>query len=430
MVQNSSMGESNTVTVGAVGQRARRWRRGLALSLGGLVLLLLGFAGGVATMWAMGPEARRTAASLVPGLVDTQKQQTREQRINLLWEAWDILAREYISPQAIDEQKMIYGAVAGAVASLGDSHTVFVEPAPAAIIEQDMQGSFEGIGATVDMVDGKVVIVRPLPDSPALKAGLKAGDVIVAVDNQLLEGKTLSEAIGLIRGPRGSVARLRIARKDIAEPLEVAVTRDKVEMQIVESRLLEGGIAYLRLIEFNALSGDRVHAALGDLLRQKPKGLILDLRGNPGGYLQMAIDIASEFLPRGTVVVSEQERDKPRREHRSQGVGLATEIPLVVLVDRGSASASEIVAGALHDQRRATLVGEKTYGKGSVQTTHRLADGSSLRVTIARWFLPKGQNLDGNGIDPDIAVTISKEDVAAGKDTQIERALTVLQKGE
>ncbi len=404
--------------------------RAVARFLAAALLLAVGFGAGVFAMWTYGPRMRLIVNTLVPVAAAKSQDQTREQRINLLWEAWDILQAEYLNPQALDDQKMIYGAVGGAVATLGDAHTVFVEPAPAAIIEQDMQGSFEGIGATVDMVDGKVVIVKPIADSPAFKAGLQAGDIILAVDDQPLDGKTLAEAINIIRGPNGSVARLRIQRQGTAEPFIVPVTRARVELPIVESRMLEGGIAYLRLAEFNALSADRVHEALQDLLANKPTGLILDLRGNPGGYLQMAINIASEFLPRGKVIVAEQERGRERQEARVRGTGLAVDIPLVVLVDGSSASASEIVAGAIRDNGRGKLVGEKTYGKGSVQNTHKLQDGSSLRVTVAKWYLPKGENLDGNGIEPDVQVTISKDDVAAGRDSQLERAITFLQKGE
>jgi carboxyl-terminal processing protease len=412
--------------------RRRFWGfwRVLALCVGLVSLVFASFGAGVATMWAIGPELRRTVAAVAPGVVDTRKQQTREQRIGLLWEVWDILQAEYLNPQTLDDQKMIYGAVAGAVGTLGDPHTAFVEPAPAALMEEDMQGSFEGIGATVDMVDGRVVIVRPLPNSPALKAGLQAGDIVLAVDDQSLEGRTLAEAIGLIRGPRGTVARLRVLRKGSDGPFIVPVTRARVELPIVESRMLEGRIAYLRLAEFNALSGDRLHTALEELMGSEPTGLVLDLRGNPGGYLQMAIDIASEFLPRGTVVVAEQERGRERQEVHVQGRGLALDVPLVVLVDGASASASEIVAGAIRDSGRGKLVGEKTYGKGSVQNTHRLEDGSSLRVTIAKWYLPKGQHLDGNGIEPDIVVTVTQEDVSAGTDPQLDRAIAYLQKGE
>ncbi len=416
-------------------QTAATHRRGhLVLRMLGLWLcmmltLLLAFGLGVATMWFYGDKVRIAVRDVAPGLFRpvNEQAQAREERLNaLVREIWPILDAEYINPEALDEQKMIYGAAAGLVSAVGDRHTAFVEPIPAAIMDQDMQGSFEGIGATVDMPEGRLTIVRLLPDSPALKAGLRPGDVILAVDDTPLEGKTLLQAISLIRGPRGTVVRLRVQREGTPEPFIVPVTRDKVELPIVESSLREDGIAYLRLTEFNAKASEKVRSALSELLRQQPKGLIFDLRGNPGGYLQMAIEVASEFLPRGTLIVSEQERGRPLKEDRVRRAGLATEIPLVVLVNRNSASASEIVAGAIRDNKRGILVGEQTYGKGSVQSTHKLQDGSSLRVTIARWLLPSGQSLDGNGLVPDIKVSLTPEDLAGGKDPQVERAAAYL----
>lgn len=380
-------------------------------------------------MWLRGPEVRTIVTTVFPQTAKANQEQTREQRIQILWQIWDILDQEYIRPDDLDAQKMINGAASGLVSSLGDPHTAFVEPVSAEILEQDMQGSFEGIGATVEMVEGKLVIVRALPNSPALQADLRAGDIVLKVDGQSLEGKTILEAISLIRGPRGSSVVLLVQREGVAEPFEVSVVRDRIDLPIVESKMLDGDVAYLRLTEFNAVSRDRVRAALRDLLDQEPKGLVFDLRGNPGGYLQMAIDISSEFLPRGALILKEEERGKPLKEDRVSRSGVATDIPLVVLVNSGSASAAEIVAGAIQENERGVLIGEKTYGKGSVQNTHRLQDGASLRVTIARWNLPSGRNLDGNGIEPDIQVPFTSDDAAAGRDPQLDRAAQYIIKG-
>jgi carboxyl-terminal processing protease len=407
------------------------WRALVSLILT-LALLGVGFAAGVTVMWFVGPQVHQAVAALSSTPASAEKQVSREESLKLLLQVWSLLEKEYIDPEAIKQDKMVYGAAEGMVATLGDPHTTFVEPQTANILEQDMQGSFEGIGASVDMVDGKLTIVRPLPNSPALKAGLLPGDVVLEVDGQALTGKTLIESISLIRGPHGTTVNLRIQRKDTSEPFMVALVRDKVESPTVESKMLEDNqIAYVRLAEFNAISKDKVHAALADLLRNKPKGLIFDLRGNPGGYLQMAIEIASEFLPRDTLVVSDHERDQPAQEFRVTRAGLATDIPLVVLINGGSASASEIVAGAIRDNQRGKLIGEQSFGKGSVQNTHKLEDGSSLRVTIARWYLPGGTNLEeAKGIPPDIQVPYTKEDVAAGQDPQLQRAVDYLLSGK
>lgn len=413
------------------GPRSLRCLRILSLVMGGILLLMVGFGAGVGAMWFAGADLQRAVSTLVPvGPQDPAVAASPEESLGLLDEVWSILQDEYVDPEELDAQELVHGAASGMVGAVGDPHTVFVEPLPAAIMDEDMQGSFEGIGASVDMVDGKVIIVRPLPNSPALDAGIEAGDVILAVDGESLEGKTLLEAITMIRGPQGTTVRLLIEREGVAEPFVVPVTRDKVELLTVEYRMLEDGIAYVRLTEFNAIARERLREALQELMGESPRGLIFDLRGNPGGYLDMAVDVAGEFLPRDTLVLTENERDRAPREYRVRNRGLATEIPLVVLVNGGSASASEIVAGAIRDHGRGILIGETTYGKGSVQNPHRLTDGSSLRVTIARWYLPNGDYLDGNGIVPDIEVARSSEEVQAGADPQLDRAVAFLINGE
>jgi carboxyl-terminal processing protease len=401
--------------------------RFLLILVGAAFLLLVGFGGGVAAMWVLGPDIKGLVATTQPQptIADEQEIAIGEQ-LGLLEQIWDILQAEYISPEQINSQEMVHAAAAGFVSALGDPHTAFVEPVRAAIIEEDMQGSFEGIGATVEMREGVLTIVRPLPNSPAVRAGIEAGDQVLEVDGRSLEGLDIMEAITLIRGPRGTEVRLLLQREGIAEPFLVTVTRDRIEVQITEARMLEGDIAYLSLSEFNALSTQQVRADLRELMRQNPKGLVLDLRNNPGGYLQMAIEIASEFLPRGTLVVTEAERGEQNRELRATRGGQALQVPLAVLVNGGSASASEIVAGAIQDHGRGALVGEITFGKGSVQHTHTLSDGSSLRVTIARWVLPGGRILNGDGLEPDVVVSTTPDEVAEGRDVQLERAVEYL----
>ncbi len=394
------------------------------------VFVGIGFAAGMATMWLARPSQASvpTAAAVetAPALAPIKTSIDSSDRELLLDEITGLLEREYIDPESIDPVEMTYGAAAGLVSSLGDPNTMFVEPVQAAIIEEDMQGSFEGIGATVDLVDGVLTIVQPLPNSPAVRAGIQAGDRVLAVDGVSIEGMELLDAITLIRGPKGTVVALLIERNGIDEPFTVEVTRDQIEVAIVESRMLDENIAYVALAEFNAVALQQMQKALRELSREDPTGLILDLRNNPGGYLNMAIEIASEFLPRGTLVVTEQQRDQEPNAYTVRRNGQATDIPLAVLVNGGSASASEIVAGAIQYHGRGVLIGVTTYGKGSVQSTHTLRDGSSLRVTIAKWVLPGGRILEGDGIEPDVVVDIMPEQAAAGEDPQLDRAVQYL----
>jgi len=406
----------------------RAWQS-IVLTVLAFGLVLTGFMGGAASMWFLGPRFREVvSAQGAAGAVEGEV--TRAEGYALLDDIRDILEDEFRDPEAIDDQGMVWGAAAGLVSSLGDPHTAFVEPLPAAIMSEDMTGTFEGIGATVDMVEGKLVIVRPLPGSPALDAGIQVGDIILEVNGQSLEGMDLTGAISLIRGPRDTVVRLLVQREGTADPFIVPVTRAKIDLPIIESKMLDENIAYVKLTEFNAVSHKRVRAALKEMMEEEPAGLVFDLRGNPGGYLQMSVDIASEFLPRGALILTEEERDQDTKEYRVTRNGLATEVPLVVLINGGSASASEIVAGAIRDNRRGALIGEKTYGKGSVQNTHDLRDGSSLRVTIARWLLPGGDHLDGQGIEPDEVVEMTGDDYANDRDPQLDRAVEYLEEGE
>ncbi len=390
-------------------------------------LLLVGFGSGAAAMWMLGSELRtpNATAQLGSNAVEVEDFELTEQLI-LLEQIWDILQAEYILPEQLDAQEMLHGAAAGFVSAVGDPHTAFVEPVRAAIMQEDMEGAFEGIGATVEMREGILTVVRPLPNSPAEKAGIQAGDEILEADGQSLEGMDIMEAITLIRGPRGSTVRLLVRRDNIEEPFIVSVTRDRIELQITETRMLDGDIAYLSLSEFNAQSARQVRSDLRELLRDNPNGLILDLRNNPGGYLQMAVDIAGEFLPRGALIVTETQRGERDVDLRVSRAGVALDIPMVVLVNGGSASASEIVAGAIQDHERGILVGEATFGKGSVQQTHSLLDGSTLRVTIAKWILPGGRILNQDGLEPEIVVSMTPEDVAEGRDEQLERAVEYL----
>jgi carboxyl-terminal processing protease len=327
-----------------------------------------------------------------------------------------------------DGKTLAYGAIRGMLLTLDDPYTSFIDPQVTAILNEDASGSFEGIGAMVTMRDdGYLEIASLIPGQPAEAAGVLPGDIILAVGDQSIVGLGLYEAIGYIRGPAGTEAVLKIARADAEEPIMITVVRARIEVPIVEYKMLEGDIAYVSLTEFDANAADRVNNALKEVLANKPKGLIFDLRANPGGWLDQAIKVSDIFLGKGLVAI---ERDSSGGEQRfySYNGDLGEDIPMVVLVNAGSASASEIVAGALQDRERAVLIGTKTLGKGSVQRPNNLEDGSQLRVTIARWFTPNDKNIHGDGLEPDIEVEYPN-DTPVGEDPQLERAIEYLSSG-
>ena len=350
---------------------------------------------------------------------------TLQSQFGLFWEVWQIVDGEYYDRSALDYERLTYGAIRGMLEALGDPHTSFADPAIARVSEEDMQGSFDGVGIQVEMKDGRLTVVAPIDDTPGARAGIRPGDVIIRVDDTDATQLSLMEAVARIRGPRGTKVRLTIAREGAAEPLVFEIARAEIRPVNVQTKLLEGSIGYVRLNSFTANSGEELKAALGSLLEQRPKALILDLRNNPGGLLQAAVDVSSQFLKDG-VVLYEQRRDGDAVPFAVKPGGIATDLPLAVLVNQGSASASEIVAGALQDRGRAILVGEHTFGKDSVQNVHRLSNSASVRVTFARWYTPKRQDIRQKGLTPDLAVPLAEEDIRAQRDPQLDRAVEYL----
>jgi len=348
-----------------------------------------------------------------------------EEAFQVFWEAWKLLKDEYYGDLP-DPQKMTRAAIRGVLGTLGDENTGLIEPEISKILNEDASGEFEGIGATIRInKDNKLEIVRPFAGQPAEKAGVKVGDVVIAVDGESIAGFSVYEAVGVIRGPAGTTVKLTIVRAGEVQPLEISVTRAKITIPIVQSKLLDGDIAYVSLFDFSSSASGQLESELGTLLAKRPKGLILDLRDNPGGYLQQAIEVSDLFLDAG-VIASEKDKNGNGQTFRSGPNGIAQNIPLVVLVNGGSASASEIVAGALQDRGRAELIGETTFGKGSVQLPHTLSDGSELRVTIAHWFTPNGRQIQGTGLTPDIVVPLTEDDTKADRDPQLDRAVQFL----
>ncbi len=341
------------------------------------------------------------------------------------WESWGYLHKHYVD-QPLDDVLLMRGAIEGMLAATGDKHTSYMDPHTYEQANAEMEGSYTGIGAWVNTSGDYVEIVSPMKGSPAEEAGLKPKDIVIAVNGKDTTGTAGDIVLQSILGPAGEVVVLTIRRGD--EIFDVSITRRVIQIPVVDYEMLEGDIAYIALYTFNDKAVEQVENALNDLMPQNPKGLIFDLRDNGGGYLYAAIDISAMFIKEG-VILYEEYGDDTRDTYRADGNAIAPNVPMVVLINGGSASASEIVAGALQDHGRATLIGEVSYGKGSVQSWIDLSDNQGgVRITIARWLTPNGNQIAEIGLTPDIEVPYTEADFEAGIDTQLNAAIEYFKK--
>ncbi|HMQ31233.1 MAG TPA: S41 family peptidase [Chloroflexaceae bacterium] len=325
----------------------------------------------------------------------------------VFWEAWELARERYVEPEAAAPDSMTAGAVNGMLDTLGDSgHTRFLTAEEAREWDEQLRGSFEGIGAYIDVRDGQTMIVAPIEGSPAEAAGLRAGDQILAVDGESTSGWTVGDLQRAVKGPGGTQVTLTVLHPDAEQPVEITITRAQVVVPSVSWRLLDSGIALIRLASFDDDAGRELRAALGEAQDQGARAVILDMRNNPGGLLDQAVEVASQFLPEGTTVLLEEDREGRQEVTGARRGGVALDVPLVVLVNEGSASSAEIVSGALQVAGRATLVGETTFGTGTVLTPYRLSDGSRLLLGTQEWLTPDGRQIRGQGIVPDERVAL------------------------
>lgn len=350
---------------------------------------------------------------------------SQDVNFDLFWKVWDLLESSYVDKSKLNEKTMLYGAIKGMVSSVGDPYTVFMDPKISQDFSNDLAGTFEGIGAEVGMKADGITIVAPLPDMPAEKAGLKAGDRIIAIDGKTTSGLSVDEAVKQIRGPKGTDVKLTIYRKEFDQPKDFVIKRDKIVVKSVNAKMRDDKIYLIEISNFNDDTQVLFDQAISKAVELSPKGIILDLRNNPGGYLETAIEMASEWVEEGPVV-SEQSADGKQTPFLARGRARAKNIPTVVLVNQGSASASEIVAGALQDAKEATIIGMQTFGKGSVQNLENLPDGSSVKITIAKWLTPNGTSINDTGIKPDIQIDLTADDFNNSKDPQFQAAVDVL----
>lgn len=353
--------------------------------------------------------------------------------MELFWEVWRTLDGKYVSSTTTDpvsDEERVWGAIGGLVKTYGDPYTVFMPPEDTELFESDIAGEFSGVGMEVGMQNDVITVIAPLPDTPAEKAGMQTGDVLVKIDGESTDGMNVDQAVLKIRGEKGTEVKLTVFRKGEEELKEIAIVRDTINIPTLKTEEKDD-VYVIRLYNFSATSEAQMQTAIRSFLRSDKDKLILDLRGNPGGFLQSAVGIGSYFLPTGKVIVREDfGAGEEETVHRSLGreISKYRQFKMIVLVDGGSASASEILAGALQEHGVAKLIGTKTFGKGSVQELVDMPGGSSLKVTIARWLTPNGVSISAGGLTPDIEVEYTKEDRDAGRDPQMDRAIEELKK--
>jgi carboxyl-terminal processing protease len=349
------------------------------------------------------------------------------------WKAWNLLEQNYVpthtSSTIPTTQARLYGAIEGLTNSYGDPYTVFMPPSDAQVFQQDISGEFDGVGMELGTKDNKLVVVAPLKGSPSEKAGVLSGDVVLAIDSKPTDGLAVDDAVKLIRGKKGTTVTLLIGRVGQSQPLSIPIVRDTINIPIVNNFKRSDGVYEIDLYSFSANSADLFRSALRDFFTSGSTKLLLDLRGNPGGYLEAAVDMASYFLPVGDVVVTEDFKGKQDNiVHRSLGYNVFQnkKLTMAILIDQGTASASEILSGALQQHGVAKLVGTRSFGKGSVQELLDLGGGAELKVTVARWLTPNGSSISDGGLTPDIQATTTQQDVATGKDPQKDAAIEYL----
>ncbi len=416
-------------------------KRGIFIYIG-IILIIISFGIGI----FVGKRGNNIKITSVAGQTkygellnkDTEipKYLTHNVDFKVFWQAWNIIQNEYVD-KPVGETKLFYGAMNGMLASLGDPFSAFLEPKTASDFTQELSGKFEGVGMEVGLRNDVLTVISPLAGTPAEKAGIRAADIIVEINGESTEGIDLQEAVKKIRGPKGTIVDLKVYRTKTNEFLNIKVTRDTIKIVSVSykiytsvdySELNNKKIALIKITNFNADTANRFKKIVQQLVLDNPDGLILDLRSNPGGYLDSSIEIADYWLEPNDIVVKEDFSDKPEEIHRAQNKSILSNFKTVVLINGGTASASEIVSGALQDFNKAIIIGEQSFGKGSVQELIDLDDGSAIKITVARWLTPKGRIIDKEGITPDIEVEMSEDDYNNFLDPQLDAAIKIFTK--
>ena len=362
----------------------------------------------------------------IKGLENADTDITSKKDFAIFWDAWRMIQNSYLRAGEVKSGNMIYGAAAGLVGSLDDPYSVFMDPDEAKRFSEDINGNFGGIGAEIGMKNEQIVIIAPLKNSPAEKSGLLAGDKLYEINASSTVAMTIGAAVKKIRGPKGTIVTFLVGRTGNEKPLTIKVVRDTIVIPVVEWAMKGDSIAHIQFYTFSENSADLVRVALQEAQTAGAKGIVLDMRNNPGGYLDAAVTIAGYFMDADMPVVFEEFRNGKRDTFLSRGPAFAKNLPMIIILNGGSASASEILAGALKDNIGTQIVGEKSFGKGTVQELTELRGGAEIKLTIAHWILPKGMQIDKNGIVPDIEIKLTDEDREKKRDPQLDKALELI----
>lgn len=345
----------------------------------------------------------------------------------LFWDAWQTLKDKFIDRTKFDSQKMLYGAIAGMVKSLDDPYTIFMNPDDSKKFLEDVTGKFEGVGMEIGQKKGQLQVISPLEGTPAQKAGIRAGDKITKINDEFTTDMSVDQAVSKIRGPKGTEVKLIIFRDGWSDTKEFKLTRAVIEIPSLKWEMKDGNIAYLKLYQFSEKAVSDFNKATIEILNSGAKKMVLDLRNNPGGYLEVSQNIASFFLEKNSVVtIEDYGGQKEPQKYLADGNPVFLDFPLVVLINEGSASAAEILAGSLRDNRGIKLIGQTSFGKGSVQELTSLTGGSTIKITVAKWLTPKGQSISDHGLEPDVKVEITDKDYQEDKDPQLDKALEII----
>ena len=392
-------------------------QRKIFLIIGSILVLAIVFGSGAIFGYSQRPEVER-----ITSVFNKERDKPPEIDFEPFWRAWRIVEEKYAGTDDINRQKMVWGAIQGALASLGDPYTTFFPPEEKKLFESEIKGSFGGVGMEIGLRKGILTVISPIKGTPAFKAGIKPGDKILKIDEKETLGISTDEAVRLIRGEPGTSVGLLILSEASDAPREVSITREIIQIPVIDTEVRDN-VFIIQLYNFSERTPQEFQSAIKKFSTSGTDRIILDLRNNPGGFLEVAVDVSSWFLESGQIVAREKFKNGDETLYRSRGYKTKNNLPLVVLVNSGSASASEIVAGALRDHKAATMVGQKTFGKGSVQELIDLTGDTSLKITIARWLTPNGDSISESGLIPEVEIKNTEDDESKGIDRELEKAI-------